>query len=125
MIKLFVIGCLLSVCLNIATAQNAQATINFWGVKKSNYAIGDTLRIKIQVNIPPEICSDGMQKTKIYLSGLDIIEQSQWNAMDNRNWAKEMTLKVRPNKKGMGKITAFRKADKGEFFIQEKISIAE
>ena len=61
------------------------------------------------------------QKTKIYLSGLEINKQSEWKQKNTGLWEKEMVLIINPGKKAQSKITVLRRADKGDFFIQEKI----
>lgn len=106
---------------HVMIAQNANATISFTNNEKDIYSIGDTLKILIQINMPPQICSDGMQKTKIYLSGLEINKQVEWKQKNNSLWEKEMELIVHSTKKEQSKITVLRRADKGDFFIQKKI----
>ena len=110
---------------NIGKAQNANASISFSNTRKEVYGIGDTLQIRVQVRIPPEICSDGMQRTKIYVSGLELYKQGEWQQKTGQVWRKQMAFIVTSNKKGQGKITVIRKADKGDFFLQEKINIAK
>lgn len=116
---------LLLIWVNHISAQSAKATISIIGEVKESYSVGDTLHALIKVNISPEICNDGMEKTKTFLSGLDMINSENWNQKNDSNWEKKMLLIFRDNKKRISKITVFRKADKGDFFVQKKISIKE
>lgn len=119
--KIVITTILLAAFHHVIIAQNANATISFTNGKKDIYDIGDTIKVLIQVNMPLEICNDGVQKTKIYLSGLEINKQSEWKQMNTGLWKKEMVLIINSNKKAQSKITVLRRADKGDFFIQEKI----
>lgn len=93
--------------------------------EKNIYAINDSLKIEIKVYMPPEICLDGMELTKVYISGLSILNQEDWKHFGNGIWVKNMSLVIRQNKKNESKITVTRKADKGHFFKQKKFKVHE
>lgn len=111
-------------CCIAVNAQKNDAIIQITQGAKKNYNVGDELTLELRVTMPNEMCIDGMENSKVYLSGLEIVENQHWIKDDNGNvWSKELKIKVIQNKKGQGKITAFRKADKGSFFSQLKLDV--
>lgn len=90
---------------------------------QDSYSIGDTIKLRVMVKTPPEICLDGMDRTKIYLSGLSVLKEEDWQQEKASVWTKKLSYIVIKNKKKKGKITVVRKADKGDFFHQKEFKI--
>ncbi len=124
---LVILGLLFLGMVNPSLAQTtkASAVIEVLSENKETYALGDQMELRVSITVTPEICTDGMERTKIYLSGLELAKESDWQQVSSGRWTKILSLKVVGNKKNEGKITVLRKADKGDFFIQKKIRIYE
>ncbi len=117
---LFVIFC--SFCI-VVCAQNSDDIIRITKGAKDIYKVGDELTLELHVTMPEEICNDGMENAKVYLSGFELLEDWPWTHDNKNHWSKEIKLKVIENKKGQSKITVFRKADKGSFYSQLKLDV--
>ncbi len=117
---IFVIFC--SFCI-VVCAQNNDSIIKISKGAKDVYNVGDEITLELQVTMPEEICNDGMDNAKVYLSGLEIVEDWPWTQEGKSSWSKELKIKVIENKKRQSKITVFRKADKGSFFSQLKLDV--
>ncbi len=105
---------------SLCKAQNAEVSIQYDTEKKTEYKIGEIITLSVDVIMPSKICIDGIENSKIFLSGLQIIDEKEWFNLEDNLWRKDLTVKIVDNKKGYSKLTIFRKADKGGFFIQEK-----
>ena len=114
---------LLTIFTHLFFAQANNVTVKLMHVEnqQKTYGIGDTVHLKIIVITPPEICLDGMSHTKIYLSGLSVLEENDWQQSNTNTWTKYATYRVINNKKKESKISIVRKADKGSFFYQKHI----
>ncbi len=117
---LFVFICTLCV---VVYAQNKDAIIQIVDGEKDVYSVGDEVSMEIKVTLPPEICSEGMENVKMYLSGLNIEEEQPWIKENESDWTRKLKLKIIRNKKSLSKITVFRKADKGSFFSQLELKV--
>lgn len=113
-------------CLLLAVqvrAQEAEVDIIGLNLTQDYCSVGDTITVKIIVTTPPQICIEGMDKAKIYLSGLSLLEEMAWQVHEDNVWTKEASYIVISNKKKKAKITVIRKADKGDFFQQKVFEI--
>lgn len=123
-LKMVLLATVLScVFLSFTNAQNGNAVLKVVEGEKSAYCVGDIISIRIMAILPSETCDDGIGKTKLFLSGLELMDEMNWQKNSRTQWSKTVKVKVVNNKKGMSKITLFREADKGSFFSQLKIRI--
>ncbi|MCU4166209.1 hypothetical protein [Carboxylicivirga caseinilyticus] len=104
-----------------ADCQTVKAQIKITKGEKLTYALSDVISLEGQVQLPTEICEDGMGNTKLFLSGLELLKDEGWQRDTCNYWIRKIDVKVIGNKKGISKITLMRKADKGEFFTQLKL----
>ncbi len=104
------------VCLTVfmVTQDNLYAQIDFKIEKgmKPAYAIGDTVVLLVKVKVNPKTCTDGMSRTKNFLSGLKITEKGNWQETIKGVWLNRYRLVTESNKKGMGQFTISRRTDK-------------
>ncbi|MBK8806006.1 MAG: hypothetical protein IPO21_04895 [Bacteroidales bacterium] len=89
-----------------------QIVIKYQNGEKANYAIDDVVTLSIVIKVPPETCIDGMNQTKLYQSGISIIEQLEWQELKKGLWQKKVILKITGNKKDFATLTIMRRNDK-------------
>jgi len=90
--------------------------------KKEVYVVGDKVQITIEIQVPPETCADGMQKVKIFGSGLQISTLSNWIEIRKGLWSKKIECMIQPNKKTFSQLTVFNRSDKQDLVVQEKFN---
>jgi hypothetical protein len=90
---------------------------------KSIYKIGDKISLDINLKTLPETCSDGMKKAKLYVTGFDIENQTEWAQTNKGLWNKKINLIFIDNKKKIAKITIMRKVDKESLFKQMEFNM--
>lgn len=90
----------------------SQIAIKYTNGEKATYAIGDLVSLSIEIKVPPETCIDGMNQTKLYQSGISIIEQWEWQELKKGLWQKKVLLKITGNKKDFATLTIMRRNDK-------------
>jgi len=91
--------------------------------EKPAYSIGDEFTIQFQLTVDPKSCQDGMAKTGIYPSGIEITNKSDWQELRKGLWQITVKCKITGNKKGFGQLTVVRKTDKQDLFKQVKFNI--
>lgn len=91
--------------------------------EKTEYLAGDNFTIQFQLEVDPQSCQDGMEKTGIYASGISIENRSEWTELKKGLWQIVLTGRIVGNKKGMGQLTIVRKTDKQDLFKQVKFKI--
>jgi hypothetical protein len=101
----------------------AQIQIEYITPKQDLYSFGDTIKLMITLKTLPETCASGMKQAKVYLSGLQIENQTDWKELKKGLWHKQLTLIVISNKKKEAKLTVARKVDKESLFKQEIITV--
>lgn len=102
---------------------SAQINLKYISNKKANYQIGDRIELYISLKTNPKTCQDGMDKVKIYVSGLSIMEQSEWKKSTPLIWQKTIQLEVIEHAKDRAKLTILRKVDKEDLFYQELFTV--
>jgi len=100
-----------------------QVQIHFIQGRKNIYKTGDKIELQVTVYVPDEICPDGMDKTKLFISGIKIVRENSWEHIKRGVWQKKLTLEIVGNKKGVAKLTVYRRADKGSFTFQERFNL--
>lgn len=90
----------------------SQIAIKYIKGEKATYAIDDSVSLSIEIKVPPETCIDGMNQTKLYQSGISIIEQWEWQEIKKGLWQKKVLLKITGNKKDFATLTIMRRNDK-------------
>lgn len=101
---------ILSLCAFHALA--GQISVRYLRGERETYAVGDTVTLSIQINVPPETCSDGMKGTKLFQSGISIVRQSEWREIGRGYRQKEISLRITGNKKRKATLTVVRRNDK-------------
>jgi|GEM_PF-1211772 len=103
----------------------AQGEINltFPDGKKAVWLPGETIQVKISLKCLPETCVEGMKQTKLYVSGLKIVHQDDWEQTGKGLFEKEIQLLLGANFKGKARFTVKRKTDKENLFRQETFTI--
>ncbi len=96
----------------------AQAKITQTSAIKNYYSINDTIVIDVVVKLDPLTCTDGMQKTKTYLSGFKIYKNKEWVELKKGYWKGTFTLLVVGNRKQKGCFTVVRVTDKDQLKSQ-------
>lgn len=106
-------------------ALNSQAQIvsKITSGEKPTYSVGDEFAIQFQLTVDPKSCQDGMSKTGIYPSGIEITSKSDWQELRKGLWQIILKCRIIGNKKGFGQLTIMRKTDKQDLFKQVKFNI--
>lgn len=115
----------ITLCLSIGLACHSQVRYKILSGEKSVYAANDEISIRFQLSVDPNSCQDGMEKTGIYASGMQIQEKSEWLELKKGLWQIVVKCKITGNKKGFGKLTVVRKTDKQDLFEQVKFKLTK
>jgi hypothetical protein len=97
-----------------------QVTINYTKGQKDKYNLNDEIGLSIMVTTRPQACLDGMKRTKLYISGIEITEQSEWQEVKKGLWQKKVDIRITGNNKGFGMLTIHRKSEEDSFIQQVK-----
>lgn len=97
-----------------------QVSIKYIKGEKTDYNIGDTISLSIQIKAPEETCMDGMKTTKLFQKGISIVNQSEWKEIKKGFWKKNVSLVITGNKKKEATLTVFRRNDKQSISYQEQ-----
>jgi len=111
--------------LCIAVQINAQIQVKYLKEKQEQYKIGDRIELSIRMKTLPETCKSGMRQAKVFASGLDIGNQTDWIEISKGLWEKKLSLLIIQNNKNCAKITIMRKVDKESLFHQELFNIKQ
>ena len=106
--------------LFISLKMYGQVNIQYVKGEKTNYNIGDTVVLSVQIKAPEETCIDGMKTTKLFQKGISIINQSEWREIKKGLWQTTVSLTIRGNKKNEAVLTVFRRNDKQSISHQEQ-----
>jgi len=101
----------------------SQITVRYTDLKKDYYSVGEVIVLKIKMKCAPQTCLSGMKQTKIFVSGLQIEDQTDWQEVSKATFQKQLQLKILPGKKKESKLTILRKVDKESLFHQELFRI--
>lgn len=113
------------VVLIISTlATYSQISLKYLNEKRTEYKAGDKIELLISLKTLPVTCKDGLDKVKIYVSGLSISEQGEWKKISTSLWQKNIKLEVLKTSKNQAKLTILRKVDKEDLYYQELFKIA-
>jgi hypothetical protein len=115
----------ITLCLSIGLACHSQVRYKILSGEKSVYAANDEISIRFQLSVDPNSCQDGMEKTGIYASGMQIQEKSEWLELKKGLWQIVVKCKITGNKKGFGQLTVVRKTDKQDLFEQVKFKLTK
>lgn len=113
----------ITLCLIIGLVCHSQVRYKILSGEKSVYAANDEISIRFQLSVDPNSCQEGMEKTGIYVSGVQIQEKSEWLELKKGLWQIVVKCKVTGNKKGFGQLTLVRKTDKQDLFEQVKFKL--
>lgn len=104
-------------------AGHSQVSYKILSGEKLVYAPNDEICIRFQLTVDPQSCHDGMEKTGIYASGIQIQEKSEWTELKKGLWQITARCRITGNKKGFGQLTIVRKTDKQDLFEQVKFKL--
>ena len=110
--------------LGLITVAQSQIQLKYITTPKDYYLKGDHISVLINLKTLPETCKDGLDRVKIYVSGLSIVKQSEWKKTSATVWQKQIQLEVLGDTKKDAKITILRKVDKENLFFQEHFKIS-
>lgn len=105
-------------------ASYGQISLKYLNEKRTEYKAGDKIELLISLKTLLVTCKDGLDKVKIYVSGLSISEQSEWKKISTSLWQKNIKLEVLKISKNQAKLTILRKVDKEDLYYQELFKIA-
>lgn len=91
-----------------------QFKIEMLSKPRSAYAPGDTLQFRILAIQNDLSCSDGVEKTRVFMKGLRMQKQSSWKETTSGKWQKELTTLVGTNPAKGIQLTAYRETDAGK-----------
>ena len=103
----------------------AQAQVEYLIVsgEKEVYEVNEEVKVQFTLHVDQKACKDGMEKTGVYVSGLEIISKSAWIELTKGTWQINLVCRVKGNKKGTGLLTVVRKNDRDNLFSQIKFNI--
>lgn len=119
--KTIIVLCLLGFCW---TGCFAQIQLKYLSAKKETYQPNDKIELLVNLKTLPETCRDGLDRAKIYVSGLTIDNQSDWKKITTTIWQKQLQLTIQNTSKKEAKLTILRKVDKENLFCQEFFKIS-
>lgn len=108
----------------LTAACYSQVQLKYSEQKKDMYRVGDRIELLVNLKTLPETCKDGLDRAKIYVSGLRIESQSDWKKISPTIWQKKIQLEVLNTSKKEAKLTILRKVDKENIFFQELFKIS-
>lgn len=111
------------VCSVQLSAQNQTASLTIVEGERNVYSVGDSLTILASAVLPSTMCEHGMEKCRIFLSGLKMFKEEGWAKKDNNVWTNRYKICILNNSKSESKITVMRKSEGGEFFAQLKLNV--
>lgn len=91
--------------------------------EKEIYHLQEELKIQLLLHTDQGGCKDGMEKTGIYASGIEIVAKSAWTELSRGSWQILLHCRITGNRKGMAQLTIIRKNDKDNLFRQIKFKI--
>ena len=97
----------------------AQIRITVVKGKKDVYRVGDKVQLQIQLKTIAKTCVDGMKRANVFVSGIDINNQTDWKQIGVDLWQKDINAVFLDNKKKKAKITVMRQVDVESLFQQE------
>jgi hypothetical protein len=97
----------------------SKVSVQYINNKKESYSVGDTIDISVIIEVPANTCFDGIKQTKIFLSGVAILKQSQWCELRNGFWKKDIKLTIIGNRSNQPMLTILRKNDEELITLQE------
>lgn len=101
----------------------AQTEYKIISGEKPAYSVGDEFAVQFQLTVDPKSCQDGMAKTGVYASGMEISSRSDWQELRKGLWQIILKCRINGNKKGFGQLTVVRKTDKQDLFKQVRFNI--
>lgn len=104
---------------SVALHVNAQIQVNFLKGKQEQYKAGDKIELLVKLKTLPETCKSGMKQAKVFVSGMEIDNQTDWTELAKGLWQKQLFLSIISNDKKSAKLTIMRKVDKESLFHQE------
>jgi hypothetical protein len=108
--------------LLVSVKASGQISVQYLTERKPVCLVGDTVKLSVRINVPPETCLDGMKGTKFYQSGISIVKQSAWKEIGKGFWQREITLIITGNKKKTATLTILRRNDKQSLSYQEQFN---
>ncbi|RKD85971.1 hypothetical protein [Mangrovibacterium diazotrophicum] len=83
------------------------------GNRKDAFSAGETIDVRLTAIQLDRSCTQGIEKTRIFLKGLKSIHQNSWIENKDGSWEKVITVLV--NEKGKElQITAYHESDAGK-----------
>jgi hypothetical protein len=111
---IFFAGIFLPAKVYCAPADSLSFRFEVTNSSKSSYEIGDTVKFLLTATQAGKVCSDGVQRSRLFAKGIKITRQSEWKETGQGCWLKQIETVITGNSKNNWQITAFRKTDKGE-----------
>ena len=98
---------------NLKTKNPIQFSFEIVGNRKEAFSTGDTIDLRLKAIQLDRSCTQGIEKTRIFLKGLKSIHQNSWIKNEDGSWEKVITVRV--NEKGNElQITAYHESDAGK-----------
>jgi len=102
----------------MAMGSIAQLKVDYPKGQQTLYHLADEVDLVLTIQVPTKTCIDGANQTKLFQSGVEIIDQTGWKELKKGLWQKSVTLKIIGNKKGCAILTVMRKTDQQSFIEQ-------
>jgi len=115
----FVFACLIM----LHGACFAQVEITVTQGEKSSYLLHDRFEVRVVAHTNLETCLDGMNHTKVFVSGLEIENQTPWTPIKKGLWQKILHLVVIAEDATDAKVTVLRRVDKEQLFQQKYFQV--
>lgn len=112
-----------SMTFSLLSTAKGQCEHKILSGEKLQYNVDEEVKIQIILHPDPKACKDGMEKTAIYASGMEILSRSCWTEICKGSWQVILVCKVKGNKKGIGQLTVVRKNDRDNLFDQIKFQV--
>jgi|GEM_PF-2001562 len=110
---------MIAAALCITLLMSAQVRIDYTNGRKTTYQQGDRVELSITLRCVPETCLSGMRQSKIFLSGLGMVSQTDWKQLGTGLFQKLISVEITEGKSKESKLTVMRRVDKESLFRQE------
>ncbi len=93
--------------------------------KKEVYQVGDTLVVKVKVELTHRTCPVKLKKTKFKMKGIKVIKATGWKKLTSMKYERKLKIVVTASKKGKAILNAIRECEKDGGFGSFKIPVKE
>jgi hypothetical protein len=93
--------------------------------KKEVYKVGDTLVVKVKVELTHRTCPVKLKKTKFKMKGIKVVKATGWKKLTSMKYERKLKIVITGAKKGKAVLNAIRECEKDGGFGSFKLEVKE